>query len=72
MDDAKPMVAMFAKNFGFSEAEMLTHPHALFGSVDTVTEALQRRRADYGISYVTVPEDAMVAFAPVVARLNGK
>ncbi len=71
-DDAKPMVAMFAKNFGFSEADMLTHPHALFGGVETVVEELQRRRAEYGISYVTIPEDAMAAFAPVVARLNGR
>jgi probable F420-dependent oxidoreductase len=72
MDDAKPMVAMFAKNFGFSEAEMLTHPHALFGGVDTIVEELQRRREAFGISYVTVPEDAMAGFAPVVAKLNGK
>lgn len=72
MDDAKPMVSMFAKNFGFSEAEMLQHPHALFGGVDTICEELQRRRDEYGISYVTVPEDAMAGFAPVVARLSGK
>lgn len=71
-DDAKPMVAMFAKTFGLSEAEMLQHPHALFGSVDTIVEELQRRRDAYGISYVTVPQDAMAAFAPVVARLRGK
>lgn len=71
-DDAKPMVAMFAKTFGLSEAEMLQHPHALFGSVETIADELQRRREAYGISYVTVPQDAMAAFAPVVARLRGK
>jgi hypothetical protein len=51
---------------------MLQHPHALFGGVDTICEELQRRRDEYGISYVTVPEDAMAGFAPVVARLSGK
>ena len=71
-DDAKPMVTMFAKNFGFSEAEMLTHPHALFGSVDTIADVLLQRREQFGISYVTIPENVMVAFAPVVARLSGK
>ena len=71
-DDASPMVAMFAKNFGFSESEMLTHPHALFGSVDAIVEALQQRREQYGISYVTVPENVIAAFAPVGARRAGK
>jgi len=72
MDDAKPVVENFAAMFGYSEAEMLTHPHALFGSVDGVCEELQRRRELHGVSYVTIGEDAMVAFAPVVERLAGK
>ncbi|HEY6600034.1 MAG TPA: TIGR03621 family F420-dependent LLM class oxidoreductase, partial [Pseudomonadales bacterium] len=38
MDDAKPMVANFAKNFGYTEAEMLAHPHALFGGVDAICD----------------------------------
>jgi probable F420-dependent oxidoreductase len=71
MDDAKPVVENFAAMFGYSEAEMLTHPHALFGSVDAICEELQRRRELHGISYVTVGEDAMEPFAGVVARLAG-
>jgi probable F420-dependent oxidoreductase len=71
MDDASSVVEMFAQNFGFSEDEMRQHPHALFGSVDTICEELQRRRETFGISYVTVPDDAMEAFAPVVAKLAG-
>ena len=50
---------------------MRAHPHALFGSVDTICEELMRRRELHGISYITVGEDAMEPFAPVVARLNG-
>lgn len=72
MDDAKPMVEMFANNFGMTQDQMLAHPHALFGSAATIAEELQRRREKYGISYVTVGADAMAAFAPVVAQLSGK
>jgi hypothetical protein len=62
----------FARNFGYTEDEMRRHPHALFGSVDTMCEELERRREMYGISYVTVGETALEAFAPVVARLAGR
>jgi len=55
-----------------SEAEMRKHPHALFGSVDTICEELERRRELFGISYVTVNKDNIEPFAPVVARLAGK
>jgi hypothetical protein len=58
--------------FGLSESDMASHPHALFGSVDSICEELERRRETFGISYITVNEDAMDAFAPVVTRLAGK
>ncbi len=72
MDDPSPVLGQFAQMFGFSEDDMRKHPHALFGSVDAIVDELQRRRELHGISYITVPGDAMDAFAPVVARLNGK
>jgi hypothetical protein len=34
-------------------------------------EALEARRDRWGFSYIVVQGDAMEAFAPVVARLNG-
>jgi probable F420-dependent oxidoreductase len=71
-DDAKPVVAGMAQMFGMSEDEMLRHPHGLFGSVDAICDELQRRREEFGISYFTVGEDNLEAFAPVVARLSGK
>ena len=46
--------------------------HALFGSVDQIADELIRRREAYGISYITVGEDAMEPFAAVVEKLNGK
>jgi probable F420-dependent oxidoreductase len=72
MDDPGPVLGNFAQMFGFSEDEMRAHPHALFGSVDTICEELQRRRELHGISYVTVGEDAMEPFSEVVGRLAGK
>jgi probable F420-dependent oxidoreductase len=57
--------------FGFSKEEMMKHPHGLFGEVAAVCDELQSRRDTYGISYVTVGDNAIDAFAPVVAELAG-
>ena len=72
MDQVKPVVEQFGQMFGLSESEMLAHPHALFGGVDSICDELERRREAFGISYVTVPMDVADAFAPVVARLVGR
>lgn len=71
MDEPAPVLEQFAQMFGMGEEEMRSHPHALFGSVDTICEELERRRELHGISYITVGQDNMEAFAPVVAKLNG-
>lgn len=72
MDDPAPVLGQFAQMFGMSEDDMRQHPHALFGSVDTICAELERRRELFGISYITVSKDNLESFAPVVARLNGK
>ncbi len=72
MDDPSQPLAAMAGAFGYSEDEMRQHPHALFGSVDAVCEELERRRERFGISYFTVGDTAMEAFAPVVERLAGR
>jgi probable F420-dependent oxidoreductase len=71
-DNPEPMLQGMAQSFGVPPDAMREHPHALFGSVDTVCEELERRREMHGISYFTVGETAIDAFAPVVARLTGK
>ncbi len=71
-DGAEAIAAGMGQAMGLSQAEMLRHPHGLFGTVDRVCEELERRRSLYGISYVTVGDAALDAFAPVVARLAGK
>ncbi|MGE0387270.1 MAG: TIGR03621 family F420-dependent LLM class oxidoreductase [Gammaproteobacteria bacterium] len=58
--------------FGLSGADMRRHPHALIGTVDAICEELQRRRELFGFSYITIIADQAQAFAPVVARLNGR
>ena len=58
--------------FGLEKQALCAHPHALFGSVDAVCEELIRRREATGIHYLTVGDDVMDAFAPVVARLAGQ
>jgi probable F420-dependent oxidoreductase len=69
---AERVAAGLASAMGLTREEMLRHPHGLFGSVDAVCEELERRRAQYGISYVTIGEAALEPFAPVVARLAGR
>jgi probable F420-dependent oxidoreductase len=69
---AEQIAAGMGKAMGLSAAEMMRHPHGLFGSVDAVCDELVRRREQYGISYVTVGDNALETFAPVVARLAGR
>jgi probable F420-dependent oxidoreductase len=71
-DAPEPVAAGMGKALGLSAQEMMQHPHALFGSPDAICEELDRRRDHYGISYVTVGDAALEAFAPIVARLTGK
>jgi probable F420-dependent oxidoreductase len=70
-DHADAMAEGMGNAFGLSAADMRAHPHALFGSADTICDELARRRETYGISYVTVGDAQMEEFAPVVARLAG-
>jgi probable F420-dependent oxidoreductase len=67
----KPMLEGMSKGLGLSPEEMARHPHALFGEPDAIVDELQRRREAYGISYVTIGDTALDAFAPVVAKLSG-
>lgn len=70
--DAAPVLAQFAAGFGLTPEQVAAHPHGLFGPVEQIIDTLQARRERYGISYVTVGEQAMEAFAPVVSALTGK
>jgi hypothetical protein len=51
---------------------VLDSPHTLIGSLDSMVEDLERRREEYGLSYIVVPEDKMEPLAPIIARLKGR
>jgi hypothetical protein len=46
--------------------------YVLAGSVDQLCEQVQANRERFGLSYISVFEKDMEAFAPVVERLAGK
>ncbi len=57
--------------FGVDGAAILSHPHALIGSVDAICDTLCERRERSGISYITVAQRNAEDLAPVVAQLAG-
>jgi probable F420-dependent oxidoreductase len=52
--------------------EILESPYVLIGTVDRMVEDLQARRARWDLSYYSISEPYLDAFAPVVAQLAGK
>ena len=60
-----------AARFGAGRGVVLETLYVLMGSVEEICETLRERRERYGISYFTVFERDMEAFAPVVERLAG-
>jgi probable F420-dependent oxidoreductase len=70
-DDPRTAAAAVVARSGATEETVLTSPHALFGSVDTIADRLREYRERWGLSYIVVPEGSMQALAPVVARLRG-
>jgi probable F420-dependent oxidoreductase len=57
---------------GVTAEELLDDPYMFVGTIEYMVETLQRRREQYGISYLHVPFQDIDVFAPVVARLAGK
>ena len=70
-DDIASQLGPMAERYGVSTAELLSHPHGLFGSVAEVCDTIIARREQLGISYVTIAQRNMEEFAPVVAALAG-
>jgi probable F420-dependent oxidoreductase len=57
--------------FGVDGDAILSHPHALIGSVESICDTLRERRERSGISYITVAQRNAEDLAPVVAQLAG-
>ena len=70
-DDPIGLATALGPAFGLTADEALSSPHALAGPVGQIVEVCEQRRQQYGISYVTVPVEAMEEMAPVVAALAG-
>lgn len=70
-DDRADLVEKMAPLFGIAPSEVDDYPHAWFGSVQQISEQLQRGRERWDVSYLTVQGDVMQAMAPVVAALTG-
>jgi len=71
-DQRKQASEQLTQRFQMTAQQILEMPHCLVGTVDQITEDLLYRREKYGISYVSIFDESMEAFAPVVARLAGK
>lgn len=69
-DDPMSIAGAMAGPFGITAEEALHVPVLLMGTVDSMVEELQRRREEWGFSYVTI-EGPWEEFAPVVSRLAG-
>jgi len=69
-DDPMSIANQMAAPFGIAAEEALHVLPLLMGTVDSMVEELQRRREEWGISYVTI-EGPWEEFAPVVGRLAG-
>jgi probable F420-dependent oxidoreductase len=61
-----------AARWGLTVEAVLASPAMLIGTVDEIVETLLERRERLGLSYLTVFDRDMHAFAPVVARLAGR
>jgi probable F420-dependent oxidoreductase len=70
-DDRNAMAERIAGGFGMPATDVLESPHALIGTVDQIVYDLQRRRDQYGFSYIAFSGDVFDAMAPVVKRLAG-
>jgi hypothetical protein len=71
-DERDSVLGAMAPAFGCTPADARDIPLTLVGSTEELVETLLRRRERWGFTYTVVPDDAMEAFAPVVARLAGR
>ena len=70
-EDREQMAEVLGGGFGMAGEDVLATPHALVGSVGQIVEDLQRRREEYGFSYVVFSGGSEEAMAAVVAQLAG-
>jgi probable F420-dependent oxidoreductase len=71
-DDRQGAADALGSRFGVAGSAILTHPHALIGSVEEICDTLVERRERLGISNICVAQRHLEEFAPVVQLLAGR
>jgi probable F420-dependent oxidoreductase len=71
-NDASRVAEEFASTLGISADDVVASPHVIVGDVGSIRDSLIERRERFGITYIVVPEDAYLDFAPVVSALSGQ
>jgi len=71
-EDRNSAAQELAAHFGITAEQMLTMPHFLIGTQDKICRTLQAHRERYGISYISIFENNLEVFAPIVARMTGQ
>ncbi len=70
-DDRLAQAANFAPMFGLTAEEALEVPNAFVGTVEQICDDLVARRERWHLSYYTLGEGLIDAFAPIVERMAG-
>lgn len=70
-DDPASIADAMAPTFGIPADDVLHVPLVLVGTIDSMVDELQRRREEWGFSYVAFDGESWETMAPVVARLAG-
>jgi probable F420-dependent oxidoreductase len=70
-DRARSLMAGVAAHLRRAANSVVRSPFVLYGSRSSLRELLIERRERLGISYISVPGNAMREFAPIVAELRG-
>ncbi|MGH7030961.1 MAG: LLM class F420-dependent oxidoreductase [Stellaceae bacterium] len=73
IDDRRRAAEELARHWNqLSPDEILESPHVLIGATEQMIADLRARRERWGMSYFTIFEPYISAFAPVVAQLAGR
>ena len=71
-DDPGAALDAAATATGMSAEALRDHPNVLIGSLEAVAETLHSRRETLGVNYVTVQQNQIATFAPLVEQLSGR
>jgi probable F420-dependent oxidoreductase len=70
-DNTDGIIDAMASSFGVDREDARMAPVTLVGTETEIVDLLEERRARWQMSYVVLPDDAIDACAPIVARLAG-